>query len=225
MASHSVSKSMDALGLVACSVPGIGFLISNKELVSNEAIITTTLSHDFILGDSVLVIGVGAPFDGQFIITAVTSTTFTYAVTNGNISSAAATGACSVRVSQGKRRFSDDEDFEEKIRALSAETKGWFCFWVEERTLPTSTEVVGNLLIKGELLVHLPKDTTTHGSLLYDFVEDLFLDIMSDDAFNCGAFNSPGTRPRGSRWFSQEKDLSQSIKGFGFELNQMIGHA
>jgi hypothetical protein len=70
--------------------------ITNKQLTSNVATLTTGTDHGYSVGDIVFVSGVGAPFDGTptisgyKVITAVPSaTTFSYAVTNSDIPSAA----------------------------------------------------------------------------------------------------------------------------------------
>lgn len=66
--------------------------ISNKALTSNVATLTTSGAHRLRVGQKVTIAGVGAPFDGLFTITVVTTNTFSYACTNANIPSAAATG-------------------------------------------------------------------------------------------------------------------------------------
>jgi hypothetical protein len=78
------------------------FSIDNKELTSNVAILTTTVAHNYVVGDKVFVSGVGSPFDSSLAfgsektITAVTSTTFSYAETNADISSTAVSPVGSV---------------------------------------------------------------------------------------------------------------------------------
>jgi len=66
--------------------------ISNKALTTNVATLTTAGAHKLVVGQKITVAGVGAPFDGPFTITAVTTNTFSYACTNANITSAASTG-------------------------------------------------------------------------------------------------------------------------------------
>jgi hypothetical protein len=70
-----------------------GFLpsrkIVNKSLTGNVATLETSVAHGFITGDSVLVAGVDATFNGTFSVTgAPTTTTFTYAKTATNVPSA-----------------------------------------------------------------------------------------------------------------------------------------
>lgn len=67
--------------------------ISNVALTSNVATITTSAAHGYSTGDSVTVDASNNVFDGTYVITGTpTDTTFTYAKTNADIPSAAATG-------------------------------------------------------------------------------------------------------------------------------------
>ena len=66
------------------------FSINNKELATNVATLTTSAAHGFAVGDIVGVSGVDSTFDGDFTVVAVpTTTTFTYAKTASNVTSAA----------------------------------------------------------------------------------------------------------------------------------------
>lgn len=70
-----------------------GTLVTNKALTSNVATLTTSTAHGLVAGDSVWVEGVGSPFDSTTapytVINTPTTTTFTYAKTNTNITSTA----------------------------------------------------------------------------------------------------------------------------------------
>ena len=63
--------------------------VNNKALTDNVATLTTAAAHNFLVGDRVTVAGVDATFNGTYALTAVTSTTFSYAKTNANVTSAA----------------------------------------------------------------------------------------------------------------------------------------
>lgn len=64
--------------------------ISNKALTNNVATLTTTTAHGLVVGDRVTVSGVDSTFNGTFTVTAVpTTTTFRYAKTATNVTSAA----------------------------------------------------------------------------------------------------------------------------------------
>lgn len=64
--------------------------VNNKALTSNVATLTTAAAHNFLVGDRITVAGVDATFNGTYAITAVpSSTTFSYAKTASNVTSAA----------------------------------------------------------------------------------------------------------------------------------------
>jgi hypothetical protein len=69
------------------------FVVTNVALTSNVATLTTSTAHGFAVGNSVVVAGLGAPFDGTNTVTAVAGNTFSYAKTASNVVSAPATGA------------------------------------------------------------------------------------------------------------------------------------
>ena len=73
--------------------------ITNVALTSNVATITTSAAHGYQVGDHVLVDASNNTFDGYYTVTAVPlTTTFTYAKTNTNITSVAATGTVTFQV-------------------------------------------------------------------------------------------------------------------------------
>jgi hypothetical protein len=91
------------IGEYASTVSTITKTVSNKALTSNIATLTTSASHTYLAGDVVVVSGVDATFNGTFNIIAVpTATTFTYAKTNANVASAAASGSAAV---SARRKF------------------------------------------------------------------------------------------------------------------------
>jgi len=75
---------------------GSSLAVTNKALTSNVATLTTSSAHGFTVGQSVTVSNVDAVFNGTFTITAVTSTTFSYAKTNANVTSASSLGSASL---------------------------------------------------------------------------------------------------------------------------------
>jgi hypothetical protein len=91
------------IGEYASTVSTITKTVSNKALTSNIATLTTSTDHTYLAGDVVVVSGVDATFNGTFNIIAVpTTTTFTYAKTNANVTSAVATGTAEV---SARRKF------------------------------------------------------------------------------------------------------------------------
>lgn len=68
--------------------------VTTKVLTSNVATLTFSAAHPFVVGDwiTVALSPADAVFDGTFQITAVTSTTVSYAKTNANVTSASSGG-------------------------------------------------------------------------------------------------------------------------------------
>ena len=62
-----------------------GRWVIRKRLIGNVATLTTLASHGILVGESVTVSGVGAPFDGTYSVTEVTSNTFSYTKTAANV--------------------------------------------------------------------------------------------------------------------------------------------
>jgi hypothetical protein len=75
------------------TVTNVAKTVSNKALTNNVATLTTTATHGFKVGQSVVVAGVDATFNGTYTITSTpTGTTFTYALVAANVTSAASGG-------------------------------------------------------------------------------------------------------------------------------------
>lgn len=84
--------------------------VTNKALASNVATLTTASAHGIGVGETILVVGVGAPFNGQFVTTSgTTGSTIHYACTNADVTSAAATGA--VDTTDGKADAYDPANY------------------------------------------------------------------------------------------------------------------
>jgi len=122
------------LGLVGeYSVPVVvsTATISNIALTDNVATITTSAAHNLLVGDRVTIAGIAAPntaLNGTYaIVTVPSATTFTYAKTNANITSAAASGT----VDAVTRR-----EFAGAVRDAS---DGVFKFFQDAVTKPSST--------------------------------------------------------------------------------------
>lgn len=83
-------KDIDVYFATAISVGGG---VTNKALASNVATLTTASAHGLTTGDTIIVEGVDAIFDGTYTVaTHPTSTTLTYAKTAANITSVASSG-------------------------------------------------------------------------------------------------------------------------------------
>jgi hypothetical protein len=79
-------------GYIFMQAPGglIG-TITNKSLTSNVATLTVA-SHQLSVGNSVIISGVDSTFNGTYVVTAVSSTTFSYAKVASNVTSTASSG-------------------------------------------------------------------------------------------------------------------------------------
>ena len=67
--------------------------ITNKELTSNVATLTTASAHNLTTGDSIWVEGVDSTFNGQYTVTSATTTTFSYTKAATNVASTAVSSA------------------------------------------------------------------------------------------------------------------------------------
>jgi hypothetical protein len=67
--------------------------ITNKELTSDVATLTTATAHGLSTGDSIWVEGVDATFNGKYTVTSATTTTFSYAKVATNVASTAVSSA------------------------------------------------------------------------------------------------------------------------------------
>jgi hypothetical protein len=89
---HTVISNSSTAGTVTVAVQSnVG--VTNKSLTSNVATLTTARPHSFSVGQSITVSGVDSTFNGTYTITAVGRSTVSYAKTNADISSTAATGS------------------------------------------------------------------------------------------------------------------------------------
>ena len=83
---------LGTIGEFTVAVTNVVRTVSNKALTSNVATLTTTAAHTYAVGDVVVVTGVDATFNTTAIVTAVTSTTFSYNKTAANVTSVASSG-------------------------------------------------------------------------------------------------------------------------------------
>lgn len=88
------------------SVTSLTRSIVNKALTASVATLTTAVGHGYDSGDVVVVSTVGEPFDGEYTIASVPSTTtFTYVKNAANVTSAPASGTAIVK---GDASFGND---------------------------------------------------------------------------------------------------------------------
>jgi len=69
------------------------YTINNKSLTSNVATLTTSVNHTLTVGQTLSITGVDTTFNGTYVVTGVTSNTFSYALVGVNVPSASASGS------------------------------------------------------------------------------------------------------------------------------------
>jgi hypothetical protein len=90
-------------GVVSASVATLttaSYAVTIKALTDNTATLTIG-AHSFLPGDAIRITGVDATFNGDYIISAVTGTTISYAKTNANVTQTAASGTAQFRIITG----------------------------------------------------------------------------------------------------------------------------
>ena len=115
----------------AKTVTAITNTVTNKALTSNVATLTTGTAHTYRAGDVVVVSSVDATFNGTYSIIAVpTSTTFTYAKTASNVTSAAVSSPVGGTSVAARREFAG---------IVRDATDGVFKAFTKAVTKPTTT--------------------------------------------------------------------------------------
>jgi hypothetical protein len=69
------------------TIVSTAFSVNNKVLNDNVATLTTSTNHNFVVGETISVSGIDSAFNGNYTVTAKTSTTLSYAKTANNVSS------------------------------------------------------------------------------------------------------------------------------------------
>lgn len=110
------------------------YSINNKALTSNVATLTTSTAHLYTVGTVVTVSGVDSTFNGIHTITAVTSTTFSYAKTATNVTSVAVTPVGSVIGSVVTHFIDYLTGSAEPVRAICDD--GTTAYWVSNQSSP-----------------------------------------------------------------------------------------
>jgi hypothetical protein len=80
----------------------VAYVVTNKALTTNVATLTTSVAHDIVVGETVIISGVDTTFNGQYRVTGVSSNTFSYGLVATNVTSAAVSPNGSAIVSRTK---------------------------------------------------------------------------------------------------------------------------
>jgi hypothetical protein len=116
--------------------PTITATVTNKALTSNVATLTTSAAHGLAVGFEIEVTGVDATFNGTYTITAVTSTTLSYAKTASNVTSTPSTGTITSNVCHFVDYNSGTDD---KVYGYCDD--GVYCYWITNVTSGGTTKL------------------------------------------------------------------------------------
>jgi hypothetical protein len=124
------TQDLGLVGEYSATVTVSTATVNNKALTSNVATLTTAAAHNFLVGDRVTIAGVDATFNGTYALTAIpTATTFSYAKTASNVTSAAVSPTGTA----------DAVTRREYAGAVRDATDGVFKFFQDATTKPSST--------------------------------------------------------------------------------------
>ena len=156
--------------------------VSNKALTSNVATLTTSAAHGFSVGMEVVITGVDATFNGTYTITTVpTTTTFTYAKTASNVTSAAVSPVGSAESSI--THFIDyNSGSAEPVYGICDD--GTFAYWVTNSVQGGATK----LHMYKKPLTGTASDTSDVSTMFYvtgTTVTDALLEYVKDRIVMC----------------------------------------
>jgi hypothetical protein len=99
-------------------------------------------------------------------------------------------GLGSTRVFQGYKRWTEAENFDGLVQALTANTQGYLVLWLAGLS---SGGRLGSLTITiaGELTIPVAKDSSADGSDMWDFVESIRQALEDQTDYGSGEF--PGS--------------------------------
>ncbi len=125
---------------------------------------------------------------------------------------AATVTAVSGRVYQGKKRFAEVDSLEGNVRALTAETQGYFGFWLGPR-VSNGNYHPGACTVYGELLVRLPKDTTSDVNSAYEVAEALCKALSQEATFRLVG------KPLTIEYELVDDEFEDNVASFQFTMN------
>jgi hypothetical protein len=125
--------------------------------------------------------------------------------------------AIGARVYQGKKRLAESDNFEAAIRALNAESQGYFIFWLGPRTLRSLREP-GSVEVHGVLVFYLPKDDTSDVNTAYDMAEEVAAVVG-----NINQFKAVGAGVNAITFEMVTDDIEDSIAEFQFTMTYDLG--
>lgn len=126
--------------------------------------------------------------------------------------------AIGTRIAQGKRRFTElESSLENVVKALTAESQGYFAFYMSERSSGNQTEV-GTMTVTALLFASLPKDTTSDVNSLSDLLEDVLKQLSIESNFS-----NIGARPASVTYAESPDNFEDGISVWEFTAVYKIG--
>jgi hypothetical protein len=93
-------------------------------------------------------------------------------------------GITASRVAHGYTRYADTDNLEALVSGLTPETQGYFSAWLKD--VSVAENEVFPARIVGELLVSVPKDTTTDLNAAWDFAINFATSLTADSSYLAG---------------------------------------
>jgi len=167
--------------------PAITVSITNKALTSNVATLTTSAAHGLSTGLEITISGVDATFNGTYTITGTpTTTTFTYAKTASNVTSAAVSPA-GTGVTDPVVHFIDyNTGSAEPVYAICDD--GVFAYWVTNADISGTPRLhmYKKLLTDNTTTIPSPMFTANSITITYaamEFVKDRIILCVNNSVY------------------------------------------
>jgi len=123
-----------------------------------------------------------------------------------------------IQAYQGRKVWTDTEDVEGDVRALTAESAGRLWFWVQSRQGQTYTWQPYVVVIGGELLLRLDIHQSSACDVLYDKVEEVARALD-----NASVFSGVPAIPFGVTWEMMRDTPEDGVARFQFTANYKVG--
>ena len=174
--------------------PTLTYSISNKALTSNVATLTTTTTHALEVGGEAIVTGVDATFNGTHIITAVTSTTFSYAKTASNVTSSAVSPVGTV--TSGAIHFIDhNTGADTNVYAICDD--GVNSYWITNQYTSTTCQVFTKALTgnktSSNTSMYYDNAITVSGETSIEYVKGRLIAGINNKIYELDPSNTGGT--------------------------------
>lgn len=130
---------------------------------------------------------------------------------------AAVTGMAGARTFQGYKVFGESENLNDDVRALTAQSQGYFDFDLGPRSAGSAIGM-GEMKVVGELRARLPKDTTTDVNSVYELAERVLRACMLE-----ATFSGSGGQVKSGSYSIRDDEHKDSVVIFDYELTYGLG--